>query len=64
MTSWYLRVVIYVIVVFLVMIVYTGQKHATAKATLHSATLATIKTCGWTAVAVISMLALTYFFID
>jgi hypothetical protein len=56
--------VIYVIVVFLVMIVYTGQKHTTAKATLHSATRATIKTCGWTAVAVISMLGLTYFFID
>lgn len=63
MSIW-LRVLVYTVVVFLVLIVYLGQRETTAAATLRAAAARTVKFLAYTVLAVVVMLSLEYFFLD
>ena len=62
--SMVLRLLLYALCLFLVMVVYTGQKHETAAATLRSSARMTVKLLIWTVVGFAVMVALQVFFID
>lgn len=64
MNSLPLRIVIYAIVVFLVLVVYAGQHETTAVGALRRAGRKTVPFLLWTAVAVVVMEALQWLFID
>ncbi len=59
-----LRAALYALCLFLVMIVYTGQKQATAAATLRAAARGTVRLLAWTVVGAAIMLGLEFAFID
>lgn len=58
------RLLLYVLCLFLVMIVYTAQKHTTAGATLRASARMTAKLLIWTVVGFAVMLGLQLFFVD
>ena len=58
------RVLLYALCLFLVMIVYTGQKHENAAATAQAALGMTAKLLFWSAVGFAVMLGLQMAFID
>ena len=62
--TYVLRVVLYTLCLFLVMIVYTGQKQTTAQETLRAAAQMTAKVLGWSVVGVLVMLGLQMAFVD
>ena len=64
MNSLWLRVVVYAIVVFLVLVVYAGQHETTAAGALRRAGVKTVPFLLWTVVAVLVMEALQWLFID
>lgn len=59
-----LRLLIYAVVLFLIMLVYTGQHYDNAKETLHQAAFKTGKFVGWTAVLILIMNLCFWMFID
>ena len=62
--SLLLRAALYSLCVFRVMIVYAGQRHTTAAATLGAAARGTTRLVLWTVVGVVIMLGLEWAFID
>ena len=58
------RILLYTVVMFLIMIVYTGQFHAEPRAILVDSVRKTVKFVLWTAVLVVVMEISFYFFID
>jgi hypothetical protein len=62
--SLLLRILLYAVCLYLVMIVYTGQKHSTARATLAAAARKTGKWLAWSAVGASVMLVLQLVMID
>ena len=58
------RILIYVLVMFLIMIVYTGQQHDHAKAILADSTRKTGKFVWWTVILVVVMEICFWMFID
>lgn len=63
MSIW-LRLLVYTVVVFLVLVVYLGQRETTAAATVRAAALKTVKFLAYTVAAVAVMLGLEYLFLD
>ncbi len=59
-----LRILLYTVCLFMVCVVYTGQKHTTAAGTLRAAGRSTVRLLLWTAVGVVVMFALEWLFID
>ena len=59
-----IRIALYAVVLFLIMIVYTGQQHDNAKAILHDSVRKTGKFLWWTAILVIVMQLCFLLFID
>lgn len=64
MSSFAVRVLVYAVVVFLVLIVYAGQHEKTAADALRRAARKTVPFLLWTIVAVVVMEALQWLFID
>lgn len=62
--NYVLRVVLYTFCLFLVMIVYTGQKHRTAQETLQASAKMTARVLGWSVVGVLVMLGLQLALVD
>ena len=62
--TYVMRVLLYTFCLFLVMIVYTGQRHATAEATLRAAAQMTARVLGWSIVGVLVMLGLQLALVD
>ena len=62
--SLVLRAVLYAASLFLVMIVYTGQKHSTPGPILQASLRMTAKLFAWSALGVVVMLALEAVFVD
>ena len=58
------RVVIYTVVMFLIMVVYTGQQHGEPRPILHDSLRKTGKFVGYTAILVVVMQACFWLFID
>ena len=63
MSIW-LRLVVYTTVIFLVLVVYLGQRETTAAATLRAAARKTVKFVAYTVLAVAVMLGLEWMFVD
>ena len=61
--SWLVRLLLYVPILFLVMIVYTGQHETTAAATLRQATRKTWKFTYYTVLLVVGMLVIEWLFL-
>jgi hypothetical protein len=59
-----LKLSVYAFVLFLVVIVYVGQKHETAGATLRAALPKTLRYLGWTAFWLGVMFGVEALFID
>jgi choline-glycine betaine transporter len=64
MTALLTRVVIYTIVMFLILIVYTGQHHDNASDILRDSLRKTAKFVGWTAILIVVMELCFWVFID
>jgi len=62
--SLVLRLLLYLVCLFLVMIVYTGQKNATAVATLRASTKMTAKLMVWSIVGIGVMWGIELAFVD
>lgn len=62
--SWLLRFLVYVPVLFLILVVYVGQKHERAPAILADATRKTVKWTAWTVVLVVIMQAIQSLLIE
>ena len=62
--SFLIRGLLYAVCLFLVMIVYTGQKHETASDTLQAATKSTVKFLIYSAVGIAVMFGLQMLLID
>ena len=62
--SLLIRAALYLLCLFLVAIVYAGQKETTAPGTLRGAVRLTGKLFGWSVVGVVVMFGLEYLFID
>jgi len=58
------RVLLYAVCLFLVMIVYTGQKHDNAPDTVRAATTMTAKLLIWSAIGFAVMIGLQMAFVD
>ncbi|MEM7202617.1 MAG: hypothetical protein AAF628_20280 [Planctomycetota bacterium] len=58
------RALLYAACLFLVLIVYSGQRHSTAGAILRAASWSTLRLFLWSVAAVAGMLLLEYLFID
>lgn len=63
-TGWFVRLLIYIPVMFLILVVFLGQKHDNAADTLHEAGLKTIKWVGYTIVLVLVMELCFLVFVD
>lgn len=61
--SWVVRFAIYVPIVFLIMVVYTGQGQADAAGVVRIAARKTVKVVWWTIVLVLAMAVLEYLFL-
>lgn len=61
--SWPLRAVVYAIVVLLVMIVYSSQKHTNARDSIKSAVGKTVKALVYTLLLIVAMFGLGAVFI-
>lgn len=61
--NWLVRLLLFVPVIWLIMIVYAGQKETNAKDTLRAAGRKTVKFVAWTVVLVGGMLLLEAVFI-
>ena len=59
-----IRVVIYAVVLFLIMIVYTGQQHDNARAILRDSVRKTGKFVWWTFLLVVVMQFCFWLFVD
>lgn len=59
-----IRFLIYALVMFLIMIVYTGQQHDTARAILSDSVRKTGKFVWWTVILVVFMEVCFWLFID
>ena len=59
-----IRVLLYTVVMFCIMVVYTGQQHGTARGTLWDAGRKTGRFVAWTAVFVLVMEACFWLFIE
>ena len=53
--NWLVRLLLYVPILFLVMIVYTGQRETTARATIPQAAKKTVKFTIYSVVLVVAM---------
>lgn len=53
--GWLVRLLIYVPVMFLILVVFLGQKHDNAADTLRESVAKTFKWVGWTIVGVLVM---------
>ena len=62
--SLLVRALLYTACLFLVMVVYTAQKHTNARDTLHSAIRGTGRMLLWSVIAVVVMLVLEELFIS
>jgi hypothetical protein len=58
------RALLYLVALFLVMIVYTGQKHSAPGPILRASVRMTAKLFAWSVLGVVVMLALEAVFID
>lgn len=58
------RLVIYLIVMFLIMVVYTGQHHDAPRSILSDSVRKTVKFVGWTIGLVVVMEICFYLFIE
>lgn len=61
---WLGRLLIYAPVLFLIMIVYAGQRHDNARDTVRTAARMTVKGFVYTLVLIVVMFALEWLFID
>ncbi len=59
-----LRALLYPVCLFLIAVVYTGQKHSTASATVAAAGRTTVRMLVWTVVGAFIMLVTEFLFID
>ena len=62
--SLWLRILVYTITIFCILVVYVGQRHETARETLQEATGKTVKWVVMTGVLVVVMRALFWMFVD
>ncbi len=62
--TWLIRLLIYIPVLFLVMVVYVGQRHDNARDTLRGAARLTGKGLVYTGVLILIMEILGWLFID
>ncbi len=62
--GWLVRLLIYIPVMFLILVVFLGQKHDNAADTLREAVLKTLKWVGWTIVLVLVMQICFWAFVD
>ena len=62
--SLVLRLLLYALCLFLVMIVYVGQRHSTARGTLRESVRMTAKFLVWSVVGIVVILGLEYVFVD
>ncbi len=62
--SWLVRLAVFVPMLYLVMVVYVGQRHDTAADTLRSAVRPTVKGILYIAILVVVMETLQGLFID
>jgi hypothetical protein len=60
----FVRIAIYVVVMFLIMVVYTGQQHDKGADILQDSVRKTGKFCVWTAILVLIMELCFWLFID
>ena len=54
-TAWLVRLLIYIPVMFLILVVFIGQKHDNAADTMRESAAKTVKWVGWTIVLVLVM---------
>ncbi len=59
-----LRLLLYAVCLFLVMLVYASQKQTDAAGTVHAATRLTGKLLAWSIVGVLVMTGLQFLFVD
>ena len=62
--AWFVRLLIYIPVMFLILVVFIGQKHDNAADTLRESVAKTVKWVGWTIVLVLLMEACFWGFVD
>lgn len=62
--AWLVRLLIYIPVMFLIMVVFIGQKHDNAADTVRESMLKTMKWVGWTIVLVLVMELCFLAFVD
>jgi len=62
--SWILRFLLYVPVLYLITIVFAGQRHDNARDTLRSALRMTVRAFVYTVVLILVMFVLEWLFID
>ena len=53
--GWIVRLLIYIPVMFLILVVYIGQRHDNARDTIRESVRATVKWVSWTIVLVVIM---------
>jgi hypothetical protein len=63
-TGWFVRLLIYIPVMFLILVVFLGQKHDNAADTLRESGIKTIKWVGYTIVLVVVMELCFLVFVD
>ncbi len=63
-SGWLVRLLIYIPVMFLILVVFIGQKHDNAADTLRESALKTVKWVGWTIVLVLVMELCFLAFVD
>ncbi|MEE9127423.1 MAG: hypothetical protein V3U11_09810 [Planctomycetota bacterium] len=62
--GWLVRLLIYIPVMFLILVVFLGQKHDNAADTLRESVRKTLKWVGWTIVLVLVMQVCFWAFVD
>ncbi len=62
--AWFVRLLIYIPVMFLILVVFLGQKHDNAADTLRESVRKTLKWVGWTIVLVLVMQVCFWAFVD
>ena len=62
--GWVVRLLIYIPVMFLILVVFLGQKHDNAADTLREAVFKTLKWVAWTIVLVLVMEICFWLFVD
>ncbi|MGE3173503.1 MAG: hypothetical protein AB7O97_12835 [Planctomycetota bacterium] len=64
MNNLFVRLLVYVPVLFLIAIVVVGQSHVSARETVRDALRRTVRWLAYTGIIVVAMLAIEWLFID